>query len=113
MHSSVALRLSIVLSEDDSWHHRPLYQEIVKRARDSRLAGASVWRGVEGYGASSRIHTARLLDLADDLPALVVIVDEPDRVRAFLGEIAELLTEATVTLDEVEHVRFGGVGDAT
>ncbi len=108
MHSSVALRVSILLGQDDMWHHRPLYHEIVKRARDAGVAGASVWRGVEGYGHSSRIHTSRILDLAESLPTLVVIIDEPDRLRSFLSDIAELLTEATVTLDEVERVQFGG-----
>ena len=107
MHSTTSLRLSILLGQDDMWHHRPRYQEIVKRARDSGLAGASVWRGVEGYGSSSRIHTTRLLDLAESLPVLVVIIDDEQRIRAFTADIAELLTEATVTLDEVEHMHFG------
>lgn len=98
------LRLSIILGLDDLWHHRPKYQEIVRRARDAGLAGASVWRGVEGYGASSHIHTTRLLDLADGLPVLVVVVDEESRVRAFVEAVAELLTHATVTLDRVERL---------
>ncbi|GAA4479856.1 DUF190 domain-containing protein [Rhodococcus olei] len=102
------LRLSIILGLDDMWHHRPKFQEIVRRARDAGLAGASVWRGVEGYGASSHIHTARLLDLADGLPVLVVLVDEPERVRGFVDAIAELLTQATVTLDEVERLHVSG-----
>lgn len=102
--SGPGLRLSIILGLDDLWHHKPKYQELVRRARDAGLAGASVWRGVEGYGASSRIHTTRLLDLADGLPVLVVVVDEDARVRAFLDAVAELLTEATVTLDAVERV---------
>ncbi|MGW0175526.1 DUF190 domain-containing protein [Rhodococcus sp. NPDC003322] len=98
------LRLSIILGLDDLWHHKPKYQEIVRRARDAGLAGASVWRGIEGYGASSHIHTTRLLDLADGLPVLVVIVDEESRIRGFLEGVAELLTSATVTLDRVERV---------
>lgn len=102
--SRTELRLSIIVGLDDMWHHRPKYQEIVRRARDAGLAGASVWRGVEGYGASSHIHTTRLLDLADGLPALVLVVDEPDRVRAFLADAAELFTQATVTLEQVERV---------
>ncbi|MFE3293500.1 DUF190 domain-containing protein [Rhodococcus sp. NPDC059234] len=99
------LRLSIILGQDDLWRHKPKYQEIVRRARDAGLSGASVWRGVEGYGASSHIHTTRLLDLADGLPVLVIILDDPPRVRAFVEAIAELLTQATVTLEDVERVR--------
>jgi len=63
-----ALRLTIFIGEDDQWHHRPLYHEIVHRAHEAGLAGASVMRGIEGYGASSRIHTSRILSLSEDLP---------------------------------------------
>lgn len=79
-----ALRVSIFIGEGDTWHHKPLYHEIVRRARDAGLAGATVLRGSEGYGSHSQVHTTRLLDLAEDLPLLVLIVDEADRVRAFL-----------------------------
>ncbi len=106
--SRTELRLSIIVGLDDMWRHRPKYQEIVRRARAAGLAGASVWRGVEGYGASSHIHTTRLLDLADGLPALILVVDEPERVRAFLDTVAELLTEATVTLEQVERIHVTG-----
>ncbi|CRK51574.1 conserved hypothetical protein [Rhodococcus sp. RD6.2] len=104
IHSRPELRLTVILGLDDLWHHKPKYQEIVRRARDAGLAGASVWRGTEGYGASSHIHTARLLDLADGLPVLVVVVDEEPRIRAFLETIADLLGQATVTLDHVERI---------
>jgi PII-like signaling protein len=100
-----ALRLTVYLSENRTWHHRPLFTEIVHRAHAAGLAGASVFRGIEGFGASSTIHTARLLSLSEDLPVVVVIVDEPERVRAFLPELAELTDGAPVTLDEVEVVR--------
>ena len=63
-----ALRLTIFVGEDDQWHHKPLYHEVVSRARKQGLAGASVMRGIEGFGASSRIHTTRILTLSDDLP---------------------------------------------
>jgi PII-like signaling protein len=76
-----ALRLSIFIGESDQWHHRPLYHEIVHRARESGLAGASVLRGIEGYGASSRIHTTRILSLSEDLPVAVVIVDAAEKIR--------------------------------
>lgn len=101
-------RLTIYLGEDDHWHHKPLYHEIVRRARDAGLAGASVLRGVEGYGASSLIHTTRILSLSEDLPVVIVIVDEEAKLRAFLPRLDELIGHGLVTLDQVEVVRYGG-----
>ncbi|WP_433201051.1 DUF190 domain-containing protein [Nocardia sp. CA-107356] len=97
-----AARLTVLLDEDDKWRHGPLYHEIVRRARDAGLAGASVWRGVEGYGASSRIHTSRILDLAEHLPVQVMVVDEAQRLRAFVQQNSEVLAGVNVTLSEVE-----------
>lgn len=106
--SGRALRLTVYLGEDDVWQHRPLYHEVVRRAREAGLAGASVLRGIEGYGASSLIHTSRLLSLSQDLPVAVVIVDEEQRVRDFLPHLDELIDEGLVTLDEVEVIRYVG-----
>jgi uncharacterized protein len=103
-----ALRLMVFVGEDDQWHHKPLYHEIVHRAHRSGLAGASVLRGVEGFGASSRIHTTRLLSLSEDLPLVIVIVDAEERIRAFLPELDELVTEGLVILDRVEVIRYVG-----
>jgi uncharacterized protein len=103
-----AVRLTAIVGEDDTHRHRPLYHEIVRRAREAGLAGASVFRGIEGFGASSAIHTARLLSLSEDLPVAVVIVDEEERVRAFLPELDELVGEGLVLLDEVEVIRYVG-----
>ena len=103
-----ALRLSIFVGEDDRWHHKPLYTEIVHRAHRAGLAGASVLHGIEGYGASSRIHTSRLLSLSEDLPVLVIIVDEEEKVRAFLPHLDELVTEGLVTVDPVQVIRYVG-----
>jgi PII-like signaling protein len=100
--------LTIYLGEDDHWHHKPLYHEIVRRARDAGLAGASVLRGVEGYGASSLIHTTRILSLSEDLPMVIVIIDEERKLRAFLPQLDELIGEGLVTLDQVEVVRYVG-----
>ncbi len=103
-----ALRLTIFIGEDDQWHHKPLYTEIVHRAHAAGLAGASVLRGVEGYGASSRIHTARLLSLSEDLPVAVIMVDAEERVRAFLPQLDELVSEGLVIIDPVEVIRYVG-----
>src|SRR5918995_3103342 len=100
-----ALRMTILIGEDDTWHHKPLFHEIVHRAHKAGLAGATVLRGIEGFGASSRVHTTRILSLSEDLPAVIVIVDEEERIRAFLPQLDELVTEGTVMLDEVEVIR--------
>jgi PII-like signaling protein len=103
-----ALRLTVFAGENDRWHHKPLFTEIVHRAHAAGLAGASVFRGIEGFGASSLIHTSRLLSLSEDLPVAVVIVDTEDRVRAFLPELDELVTEGLVVLDRCEVIRYTG-----
>ncbi|MEU8176399.1 DUF190 domain-containing protein [Microbispora hainanensis] len=103
-----AQRLTILIGESDQYRHRPLYTEIVHRARAMGLAGASVFRGIEGFGASSIIHTSRLLSLSEDLPVAIVIVDVPERITAFLAELDELVTEGLVVVDPVEVYRYVG-----
>lgn len=98
-----ARRLTVIVGEDDVWHHRPLYSEIVHRAHAAGLAGASVFRGLEGFGASGRVHTSRLLSLSENLPVAVVVVDAPERIEAFLPELDELVPDGLVVLDDV-HV---------
>ena len=102
------MRLTIFVGESDQWHHRPLYTEIVHRAHAVGLAGASVLRGVEGYGASNHIHTTRLLSLSDDLPVAVIIVDTEERIRAFLPQLDELISEGLAIVDPVEVIRYVG-----
>lgn len=103
-----ALRLTVFIGESDTWHRKPLFSEIVHRARRAGLAGATVFRGVEGYGASSAIHTTRLLSLSEDLPVSIIIVDTAERIRAFLPQLDELVTEGLIMLDEVQVVRHIG-----
>jgi len=101
-----ATRLTILIKESDQWHHRPLYTEIVHRAHESGLAGASVFRGIEGYGKDSRIHTSRILSLSEDLPVSVIIVDLEDRIRGFLPQLDELVTDGLVMVDDVEIIKY-------
>ncbi|WP_324787825.1 DUF190 domain-containing protein [Streptomyces sp. H51] len=103
-----ALRVTVFIGENDTWHHKPLYAEIVHRAHAAGLAGASVFRGIEGFGASSLIHTSRLLSLSEDLPVAIVIVDTEQRVRAFLPQLDELVDEGLVILDDCEVIRYVG-----
>ncbi|MFF9773558.1 DUF190 domain-containing protein [Streptomyces sp. NPDC013978] len=95
------LRVTVFTGESDLWRRKPVFSEIVQRARKAGLAGASVFRGMEGFGASSLIHTSRFLSLSDDLPVMVVIVDDESRIRAFLPELSEVVGDGLVLLDEV------------
>ncbi|MFD3453774.1 DUF190 domain-containing protein [Streptomyces sp. NPDC058691] len=106
-----ALRLTVHVGENDTWHHRPLHSEIVHRAHAAGLAGASVFRGVEGFGAGSVVHTSRLLSLCEDLPVMIVVVDSAERVRAFLPQLRELMTTGLATVEEVEVVHGTAGGD--
>lgn len=101
-------RLTIYIGESDRHGHTPLATEIVQRAHAAGLAGASVFRGVEGFGASNHIHTTRILSLSDDLPMAVVIVDSSDAIAAFLPGLDDLVTEGLITLEDVEVVKYVG-----
>lgn len=103
-----AQRLTIFVDETDRFHHRPVYTEIVHRAQQSGMAGASVFHGFEGYGASNHLHTTRFLSLSEDLPVMVVVVDVPERISQFLAEIDDLLTDGLVLVEDVHVVRYQG-----
>lgn len=103
-----ASRLTIFVGESDQWHHRPLYTEIVHRAHRAGIAGATVLRGIEGFGATSRVHTSRLVSLSTDLPVAVIVVDVAARIEAFLTELDEIVVEGMVIRDEVDVVTYRG-----
>jgi uncharacterized protein len=102
--------LRIFMGESDQYQHKPLYDQIVQAARDEGMAGATVLRGIEGYGSHSRIHTARILSLSEDLPLVVEIIDTTDRIEAFLDKVGPMLAEALVTVApiDVRRYRTGG-----
>jgi PII-like signaling protein len=100
-----------MVGESDQAHHRPVYTEIVHRAHRAGLAGASVFRGMEGFGKSSHIHTSRLLSLSEDLPVAVIIVDTDERIRDFLPQLVDLNIEGLVLLEPVDIVRYAGRDD--
>ena len=102
--------LRIFIGESDTWHGRPLYEAIVARVREEGLAGATVLRGIEGFGAHSRIHSSRILRLSEDLPIVVEIVDTAENVDRVLPLLDEMVTEGMVTLERVEVIAYRARG---
>lgn len=103
---SEAKLLRIFIGESDKYEGRPLYQAIVERARQRELAGATVLRGYLGFGANSRIHSARIMRLSEDLPMVIEIVDEPERIAAFAAELDGMIGEGLVTMEKVEVIIY-------
>ena len=102
-----AVLLRIFIGEDDRADGQPLYEAIVMNARELHLAGATVLRGPMGFGRSSRLHTAKILRLSEDLPVVVEIVDAEDRIEALLEAIGPLIGSGLVTLEKVQVLRYG------
>jgi hypothetical protein len=103
-----AMLLRIFIGENDKHRGRPLYEAIVLAARERGLAGATVIRGPMGYGASSRLHTAKILRLSEDLPLVIEIVDSEEKVKAFLPVLDTMMTTSgLVTLEKVQVIRYG------
>lgn len=100
--------LRIFVGESDHWHGKPLYQAIVERVRKEGLAGATVIRGIEGFGADSRLHTARILRLSEDLPIVVEIVDSAEKIERILPILDEMVGEGMVTVERVEVIAYRG-----
>lgn len=107
---SEAELLRVFVGESDKYEGRPLYEAIVEEARKRGMAGATVVRGVLGFGAHSRIHTAKILRLSEDLPLIVEIVDKPERIEAFLPDLDRMVGEGLITIEKVRVVayRHGG-----
>lgn len=103
---SEAEMLRVFIGEADKHHGRPLYEVIVERARQHGMAGATALRGMLGFGASSRIHTAKILRLSEDLPIVVEIVDDPQRIAEFLPVLDELISEGLITLERVRVIAY-------
>lgn len=98
--------LRIFIGESDRWHGQPLSGAIVRRARELGLAGATVLRGLEGFGAHSRIHTSSILRLSQDLPIVVEIVDQRERIEAFLPVLDEMVHEGMITVEKVRVIAY-------
>ena len=103
-----ALLVRIYIGEADHWHGRPLYQAIVEVLRERGMAGATVLRGIEGFGAKAHLHTARILRLSEDLPILIEAVDREDHIRAVLPELDAMVADGLITLERIEVVAYRG-----
>jgi len=101
-----ATLLRIFIGESDRWHHQPLYEAIVLKARELHLAGATVLRGPMGFGKSSRLHTAKILRLSFDLPLVIEIVDSEEKINSFLPVIDEMMKGGLVTLEKARVIDY-------
>ena len=102
-----AVLLRIFMGENDRYEHRPLYEAVVLKAREAHLAGATVLRGPMGFGHSSRLHTAKILRLSEDLPMVVEIVDSEEKINAFLPELDKMMGSGLVTIERVQVLQYG------
>jgi len=101
-----ALLARIYIGEADRHDGRPLYDAIVQFLRDRGIAGATVFRGIEGFGANAHVHTTRILRLSEDLPILIEVVDREDRLRAILPELETFVVDGLITLESVEVIAY-------
>jgi len=99
-------QLRVFIGESDRWHGRPLYEAIVLKAREMGMAGATVLRGMMGFGADSRLHTAKVLRLSEDLPIVIEITDKSERIEAFLPALDAMVTEGMMTLEKVHILAY-------
>ena len=104
-----AVLLRIFFGEDDKFKGAPLHEAIVLKAREQHLAGATVLRGPMGFGASSRLHTTKILRLSEDLPLVIEIVDSEEKIDAFLPLLDGMMTSGLVTLEKVQVLQYGSL----
>jgi len=104
--------LRIFVGESDKWHGKPLYEAIVLKARELRLAGATVLRGPMGFGANSRLHTVKILRLSEDLPMVIEIVDGKEKIDLLLPHLDEMVSEGLVTLEKVHVIQYRANGSS-
>ena len=102
-----AVLLRIFIGEDDKCEGRPLYEAIVMKAREMHLAGATVLRGPMGFGASSRLHTTKILRLSEDLPLVIEIADSEDKINGFLPTLDGMMSSGLITLEKVQVLQYG------
>jgi PII-like signaling protein len=102
-----ALALRIFIGENDRWQGRPLYEAIVLKAREMHLRGATVVRGSMGFGHSSHLHTTKILRLSEDLPIIIEIVDQEDRINLFLPILDSMMGSGLVTIEKVRVLQYG------
>ena len=102
-----AVLLRIFIGEDDKCQGRPLYEAIVMKAREMHLAGATVLRGAMGFGASSRLHTTKILRLSEDLPLVIEIADSEDNINRFLPTLDGMMSSGLITLEKVQVLQYG------
>lgn len=102
-----AMLLRVFIGENDRHGHGPLFEAVVLKAREAGLAGATVLRGTMGYGHSSRLHTAKILRLSEDLPIVVEIIDAEEKIRAFLPTLDRMMSSGLVTLERVTVLLYG------
>jgi len=105
--SSRAKRLRIYMGETDRYKGRALYQVLVEKSKELDMAGATVFRGLMGYGANSRIHTAKILDLSSDLPMMVEIIDSEEYIKKLMPYLDEMVLEGLVTIEDIEVIKYG------
>ena len=98
----------ILIGEADTWQGKPLYHAIVRRVRSEGLAGATVVRGIEGFGATSTLHTTRILQLSTDLPVVIEIVDTEERIERLLPILDEMVTDGLITVEKVHIITYRG-----
>jgi PII-like signaling protein len=103
--------LRIFIGDSDSYAGRPLHEAIVLKAREMRLAGATVFKGIMGFGKNSRLRAAKFLELSPDLPVVVEIIDSREKIEGFLPVIDEMITNGLVTLEAVQVIKYVAQGD--